>query len=101
MYFRLNWAAVSYTHLDVYKRQISNVTGEFKDQELEQKFQTYILQESIHYSRRYVLAFGIAFLLFIIPDYFYVKNTDKIPVILFIRFLFFIISVYYLSLIHI
>ena len=63
-------------------KNISNVTGEFKDQELEQKFQTYILQESIHYSRRYVLAFGIAFLLFIIPDYFYVKNTDKIPVIL-------------------
>ncbi len=83
-------------------KNISNVTGEFKDQELEQKFQTYILQESIHYSRRYVLAFGIAFLLFIIPDYFYVKNTDKIPVILFIRFLFFIISVYYsLRVIHV
>ncbi len=74
---------------------ISNATGEFKDRALEQDFQTYILQESINHSRRYVLAFGIVFLLFILPDYFFAKNMDKLPAILLIRVLFLSISIYY------
>ncbi len=76
-------------------KNISGVTGEFKDRALERNFQTYILQESIRYSRQSVLAFGIAFLLFILPDYFFVKNTDKLPAILVTRTFFLLISVYY------
>ncbi len=81
--------------LKQYVKNISSITGEFEDRALELDFQDYMLQESIRHSRQYVLAFGILFLLFIMPDYFYAKNIDRLPTILLIRVLFLLVSVYY------
>lgn len=81
--------------LKQHKKNISRFTGEFKDRSLEHDFQTYMLPESINYSRRYVLTFGIVFFLFILPDYFYVKNISQFPAIFLTRILFLLISVYY------
>lgn len=80
---------------------ISRITGEFTDPKLEHDFQIFMLQETIRYSRRYILGFGLAFLLFIIPDYFLITDKNQLIVILLIRILFFLLSLfYYLHLVH-
>jgi len=80
-------------------KNISNLTGEFKDSALEYDFHSYMLQETISYSRRYILTFGFLFLLFFIPDYFLNKDINQLIIIFLIRILFLLVSVlFYLHL---
>ncbi len=74
---------------------ISRLTGEFIDSGLEYDFQSYILRETIRYSRRYILTFGLLFLLFIIPDYFLIQDQNRLTIIFLIRILFLLVSFLY------
>ena len=82
-------------------KNISYITGEFKDSALEQSFYSYLLQETTRYSRRYILALGILFQIFVLPDYTFLKERGLLYVIFLMGMLFLLISIlYYLRIPH-
>lgn len=76
-------------------KNISPITGEFKDRSLEQDFQLHIFKEFNSYSRKYILTFGFIFFLFIIPDYFLIQGKYQLTTIFLIRVLYLLITVLY------
>ncbi len=66
--------------------------GEFTDKALEKDFFDYEIGRSVKYVRPIVLILGILFMLFIIPDYFLIQNTDILRVIFSIRAVFLLLT---------
>ena len=59
--------------------------GEFADKALEKDFFNYEIGKNVKYIRPIILALGMLFFLFIIPDFFMIKNEDTLNIILSIR----------------
>ena len=86
--------------MEIFKQSINNIsiiTGEFKDKALEHDFQSYNFQEFNVSSRKNILTFGILFFLFIVPDYFLIKDEFQLTTIFLIRVLYLLISILYYS----
>lgn len=75
--------------------KISAITGEFIESELENKFYSYMLGETVKYFRRHLLMISFIFLLFIVPDYFLIQDSAKLTIIFLIRMLFLLLSILY------
>lgn len=76
-------------------KNISPITGEFKNLALERDFQKYMLQDTIASSRKFILGIALLFQLYIIPDYFYFKSQDILLILALIRLLYLFASLYY------
>ncbi len=86
--------------MEILKQSISNIspiTGEFTNQSLERDFQLHSFQEFNDYSRKYILTFGFLFFLFIIPDYFLIKDRYQLTTIFLIRILYLLMTFLYYS----
>ncbi|MEN6315973.1 MAG: GGDEF domain-containing protein [Clostridiaceae bacterium] len=59
--------------------------GDFTDKVLEKDFFNHEISKAIKHIRPIILALGLLFMLFIIPDYFLIKNKDTLNIILSIR----------------
>jgi len=64
--------------------------GEFKDRELEKEFINHYLGENTKYMRPIILALGLAYWLFIIPDFFIIKSYEILTILLINRTIFLI-----------
>lgn len=78
-----------------YSERISAITGEFNEVELENKFFSYMLEETVRHFRRNLLLISFIFLLFIIPDYFLIEDWGSLTIIFLIRMLFLLLSILY------
>ncbi len=67
--------------------------GEFSDKELEKEYLNERIRYTLNYINPLILLLGVLYFLFIIPDYFFVKNPDSFIVILLDRIIFFILIV--------
>lgn len=76
-------------------RNISRLSGEFKNPSLERDFQKYMLQDNIISSRKFILGIALLLQLYIIPDFLYIKDLNMLLIPSLIRLLFLISSVYY------
>ncbi len=63
--------------------------GEFQDRILEKEYFTNEIKEALLYIRPILLALGLLYLLFIIPDYFLINDTRTFKIILLNRTIFF------------
>lgn len=62
-----------------------SIYGDFTDKALEKDFFNHEIGKTIKHIRPIILALGLLFMLFIIPDYFLIKNKDTFNIILSIR----------------
>ncbi len=76
-------------------KKISRITGEFRDPGLEKDFFSYMIEETLQDFRRIVLLISLIFFLFIIPDYFLIKDQVRLTIIFLIRMLFVLLSILY------
>jgi hypothetical protein len=61
--------------MEIKKQELKiSILGEFTDRNFESEFINNYLGRTIRFIRRIMLALGILYLLFIIPDYFLIKN---------------------------
>lgn len=67
--------------------------GELKDKKLEKEYFTEEINWAVRYIKPIILSLGILYLLFIIPDYFLLKNVNKFNYILLNRLSFLILVV--------
>ncbi|SCY52261.1 GGDEF domain-containing protein [Alkaliphilus peptidifermentans] len=64
------------------KQTTSICFGEFKDKVLEDEYLNYEMTNAIKYIKPILLALGVLYLLFIIPDYFLIKDSKTLQSIL-------------------
>ena len=78
------------------QNRIISPIGEFIDKDLEKEYFDLVITKTIKYIRPLMLAFGILYFLFIIPDYYLIKNATTFKLILLSRnfFTFFSILFY-------
>ena len=76
-------------------KNISWLSGEFKNPSLEQDFQKYVLPDTIISSRKFILGIALLFQLYIIPDFFYIKDLNILLILSLIRLLYLLSSVHY------
>ena len=62
--------------------------GEFKDRELEKEFINHYLGHNTKYMRPIILALGLVYWLFIIPDFFIIKSYEILTILLINRTIF-------------
>lgn len=75
-----------------------SVLGEFKDKNIEEEFFNDYMTNSLRYIRPMVLALGLLYMMFIIPDYFIIKNSISFRQILINRLLFLMfIFIFYIA----
>lgn len=67
--------------------------GEFTDKSIEREFIDQYLGQNIKYMRPVILCLGLLYFLFIIPDYFIIKNTETFAAILINRAIFLLSAV--------
>lgn len=65
--------------------RIISYYGEFIDRNLEKEFLDIEMKKVIKFIKPFVLLLGILFFLFIIPDYFFIKNSNSFKMVLHIR----------------
>lgn len=65
--------------------RIISYYGEFVDKNLEKEFFNIVMKKAVKFIRPFVLLLGILFFLFIIPDYFFIKNSNSFKIVLYIR----------------
>lgn len=56
--------------------------AEFKDRDIEKKYIDYDIKNSIEYIKQIILILGILYFVFIIPDYFFIKNINNFMIVL-------------------
>ncbi|MGE5627403.1 MAG: GGDEF domain-containing protein [Solirubrobacterales bacterium] len=76
-----------------YKNYKISILGEFIDKNLENEFFNHYMTASLKYIRPIVLALGLLYMMFIIPDYFIIKNPVSFRMILMNRLFFMILIV--------
>lgn len=76
------------------KKYSINVLGNFKDITVENEFFKYYMGRSVKFIRPIILLLGILYLLFIIPDYFVIKNSYSLRTLFISRVCFFALAVF-------
>jgi len=70
-----------------------SILGEFTDKNLEREFINYYLGRNIRYIRPVILALGLLYMFFIIPDYFLIKSPETFMAILANRTIFLLLVI--------
>lgn len=76
-----------------------SIWGEFIDKDLEKEFFNNYMDHTLKYMKPVILSLGILYMLFIIPDYFIIKNPENFIFILINRILFLALIIILLSLV--
>ncbi|MFA6808794.1 MAG: hypothetical protein WCR27_07360, partial [Eubacteriales bacterium] len=75
-------------------KRVSNkqiLFAQFKEQELERQFYNNEITDALKYLKPIILILGLLYLLFIIPDYFLIKDSNTFTLIFLNRLLIFLL----------